>query len=81
MEHALFCLHKQLILQEAIKAMMNMSHMGDFTRGEDKNIVQVNIDKLIEHVSEHIVNKSLNNSGGVIEVKKVQGPYSGCEGY
>ena len=46
--------------------MMDMLMLGF---REDQNVIEVDEDKLVEHVSEHIVNQGLENSRGIGEAE------------
>ena len=69
MELTFFRLDEKIIIQHAAE---NRSHMGDrvfLTREKNEDIIQVDEDKLIEYVTEHVVNQGLADSRRVGQPK------------
>lgn len=64
MEFTFLRLDEDIFIQQGAE---NRSHIGDmvfFRPGKNEDIIQVDKDKLIEHVSEHVINQGLEDSRG-----------------
>jgi signal transduction histidine kinase len=69
MKCALLCFYKKLDLQEALENLPDVDHMFLGGAGEDKDVIKVDKDELVQHVMENIINQSLEHSRGVGKVK------------
>jgi hypothetical protein len=69
MELALLCLHKQLILQKALKDLPGMEHMFLRGAGEDEVVLNVDQDEPVQHVVENIIHQSMEHRRGIGEAK------------
>lgn len=64
MELAFLCLDKQLVLQEALKNLSDVEHMFLGEAGEDKDVINIDEGKPVQHVTENIIYQSLEHSRG-----------------
>ena len=67
--NSLLDFHKQLDLQEALKDMSDMKNMLLCRSGKKQDVVKVHEHKPVKHVPKHVINQSLEISGGVGESK------------
>ena len=69
MELALLCFYKQLVLQKASENLSDVEHMFFGGAGEDEDVIEVDKDEPVHHVTENIINQSLEHSRGVGKAK------------
>ena len=62
MEFAILCFHKKLVLQEKLKNLSHVEHVFLGGAGENENIIEVDKDEPVQHVTENFVHQSLEHS-------------------
>lgn len=61
-EFTLLKLNKQSILQESLKHQLHLLDAFIMGSGEDQYIVKADKNKMVQHVTEYVINKGLKNS-------------------
>lgn len=70
MELTFLCFHIQGVLQEALKDGLDMMDVLLLGPGEDEDVIEINKDISIEHVSEHIVHHCLEDGRGIGQAER-----------
>jgi hypothetical protein len=64
-----FAFYKKLVLQHVLEKLSDVEHVFLGRAGEDKDVIDVDEDEPVQHVTENIINQSLEISRGVDKVK------------
>ena len=70
MELTFLCFYIQGILQEALKDGLDMMDVLLLGPGEDEDVIEINKDISIEHVSEHIIYHCLEDGKGIGQAER-----------
>ncbi len=66
MELTLLRLNIQFVLQEALKNLTHMLLMLSGGPGEDQNVIQLDKNKAVNHVTEDVIYQGLEHSGALV---------------
>ena len=64
-EHAFLGLHKQPVFQQAVEYLTDVASMFLGGPGEHQDVVEVDNNKGVQEISQHVVDQGLENSWGV----------------
>ena len=69
-EHALLSLYKQPVFQESVEYLADVASMFLGGPGRHQDVVEVHDDKGVEEISQHVIDKGLENSRGISQTKR-----------